>query len=245
MRIPRRFLTICAVAALLCGVGDVALAATGPRSIDRDSANHILARSVTAARQQHSVHVVEVEHAGKSVLTQTDNSNERSGEQLLVFSTGGHVDIRLFRRVLYIKANAKGIQLVYGKRDPTYANKWISVRSSVSAYKTLAEGIAFPTLIAEMPPSGRLSKSRVETIARHRVIAIEGRPNQVEQKVEGTETFDVSTRPPYLPPRITGRLTGNGHSATLTIDFSDWGRNFAIVGPTPSIAITRTNLLRR
>jgi hypothetical protein len=243
MRAPQRFLASCAVTALLCGVGGVALAASGPRSIDRESANHILSRSVIDAHQQHSVHVVEVEHASRSVLTQTDNSNERSGEQLLVFSTGGHVDIRLFRAVLYIKANAKGIVLVYGKRDPRYANVWISVPRSLAAFKTLSVGIAFPTLIAEMPPSGRLSRSKVETVARHRVIAIEGRPNQVEQKVKGTETYDVSTRPPFLPPRITGRLSGNGHVATLTIRFSDWGRDFHIVTPSPWISITRTDLL--
>lgn len=245
MRAPRRLLASCTVAALLVGAGGVALAAAAPRSIDGESANHILARSMADARQQHSVHVAEVEHAGTSVLTQTDNSNERSGEQLLVFSTGAHVDIRLFPPTLYIKANAKGIRLVYGKSDPTYSNKWISIARSSSAYKTLAQGIDFPSLLAEMPPSGKLSKSKVETVARHRVIEISGKPNQVAQKVTGTETFDVQASPPYLPPRITGHLTGNGHSATLTIGFSDWGRNFVIAAPARSIKITSTNLLPR
>ncbi|HEV3328177.1 MAG TPA: hypothetical protein VGZ33_02170 [Acidimicrobiales bacterium] len=245
IRAPRTLLASITFAALLGGLGSAALAAAVPRSLDSGSASHILARSLADARQQHSVHVVEVEHAGKSVLTQTDNSNERSGEQQLVFSTGAQVDIRLFRTTLFIKANAKGIVLVYGKTDPTYSNKWISVASSNAAYKTLANGIDFTSLIAEMPPSGKLTKSRIETVAGHRVIAIHGRPNQVAQKVDGSETFDVSTSPPYLPPRITGRLSGNGHSATLTISFSDWSRNFVIATPSPSIEITSTNLLHK
>lgn len=244
IRAPRRLLASCTLAALVLGAGGAALAARAPRSIEGESATRILARSLTDARQRHSVHVAEVEHAGASVLVQTDNSDERSGEQLLAFSTGAHVDIRLFPSVLYIKANAKGISLVYGKSDPKYANKWISVASSSTAYKTLAAGIDFPSLLAEMPPSGSLTKSGVETVAGHRVIAIHGKPNQVAEKVQGTETFDVSTRAPYLPPRITGRLTGNGHSATLTISFSDWGRNFTIAAPSSSIPITSTNLLK-
>ncbi len=243
IRAPRRLLASCLVTALVTGAGGAALAAAAPRSIDGESASHLLARSLGDARHQHSVHVDEVEHAGTSVLVQTDNSNERSGEQVLAFSTGAHVDIRLFPTTLYIKANAKGIELVYGKRDPAYANKWVSVPSSIAAYTTLAQGIDFRTLLAEMPPSGALRRSGVETVAGHQVIAIRGKPNQVAEKVAGTETYEVSTRPPYLPPRITGHLSGNGHSATLTISFSDWGRRFAIVTPTPSIAIASTNLL--
>jgi hypothetical protein len=245
MRAPRGRWASCATAAVVVSVvvGGAALAASAPRSIAEQPANRILAHSLTAAKRQHSVHVVEVEHAGRSVLTQTDNSNERSGEQVLVFSTHAQVDIRLRRAVLYIKANAKGITLVYGKADPKYANVWIAVPSSNGVYRTLAQGIEFPSLLAEMPPSGRLTKSKVETVAGHRVIAIVGKPNQVAQKVSGRESYEVSTRSPFLPPQITGRLTGNGHLATLTIRFSDWGRNFVIATPAPSIAISSTDLL--
>ena len=122
----------------------LAIAATPPRSIESETANQILARSLASARARHSVHAVEVEHTGGLVITQADNSNERSGEQLLNLSSHASVDIRLFRSVLYIKANEKGIELVYGKRDPTYANKWVSVASSLGAYRTLASGDRLP-----------------------------------------------------------------------------------------------------
>jgi hypothetical protein len=240
----RTFLATCAVAALACGPAGTAVATTSPRSIANEPARTILARSLTSARAKQSVHAVEVEHAGGQVLTQSDNSNERSGEQLLNFSSGASVDIRLFPTTLFIKANAKGIVLVYGKRDPKYANTWVAVRSSLGAYRTLATGIAFRSLLAEMPPTGTLTKSGVETVAGHRVVAITGKPNQVAQHVGGSETFDVSVAAPYLPTRVDGRLSGNHRTALLTIRFSDWGRNFSISVPRRPLPITRTDLLR-
>lgn len=251
MRSVRTLVTTCVAVTLACGIGVVAAAtatgsvaaATPTASIAGEPPNQILARSLAGARAEHSVHVVEVEHVGAQVLTQTDNSDERSGEQILAFSTGAHVDIRRLRTILYIKANALGIETVYGKQDATYANKWISVPSSNSAFTTLAMGIDFPSLLSEMPPTGRLSKSRVETIAGHRVIVVSGRPNQVAEKVSGTETFDVSVHAPYLPPRLTGRLTEKKHTATLTIGFGDWGHNFVVHAPATSTKISDTNLL--
>lgn len=240
-------LAACALAAFACGAvgADAAIAASPPRSIESETAHQILSQSLASARARHSVHAVEVEHTGALVITQADNSNERSGEQLLNLSSHASVDIRLFRSVLYIKANEKGIELVYGKRDPKYANKWVSVASSLGAYRTLASGIAFPSLLAEMPPTGALVKSTARTVAGHRVIVITGKPNQVAQQVGGSESFDVAVAAPHLPPRISARLTGKHRTATLVIAFSDWGHNFTILVPRPSISITKTNLLAR
>lgn len=245
-RAPRTIVAACALVAVACGAvgADAAVAVTPPRSIVSEPANQILARSLASARARHSVHAVEVEHTGGLVLTQADNSNERTGEQLLNLSSHASVDIRLFQRVLYIKANEKGIELVYGKHDPKYANRWVSVASSLVAYRSLATGIAFPSLLAEMPPTGALTKSTVRTVSGHRVIVITGKPNQVAQHVSGSEAFDVAVAAPHLSPRISARLVGkHRRTATLVISFSDWGHNFRIVVPPSSIAITKTNLL--
>ena len=246
MRTPRRrYLGSIAVAIVAAGLGVVGIAAGAPpsRSIVAASPNRILARSMAAARAEHSVHALEIEHVGRVILTQWDNSNERSGEQLLSLSSGAVVDIRLFPRVLYVKANAMGIKVLYGKNDRKYANKWVSVRRSVSVYRTLAVGIAFPSLLSQMPPSGPLTKSQVETIGRHRVIAISGRPNQVAQEVGGIEWFEVAAAAPHLPPRIVGHLRGSHETARVVITFSSWGRNFRIEAPSSSVKITSTNLL--
>jgi len=233
----------CLVAAVATAVVAAAGAAPAPRSIDAATPGQILARSMADARAQHSVHAVEVERVGALTVIQRDFSDERSGLQELFFSTGATVDIRLFRAVLYLKANSKGIQLVFSKRDNAYANKWLSVRRSNGAFPKLAEGIDFRSLLAEMPPTGPLAKSTLEVVARHRVIAISGNPNQVAQHVLGTESFDVSMRPPYLPPRISGHLRGNHRSANLVITFSNWGHNFVIEAPKRATPVSSTNLL--
>ncbi|HEV3211888.1 MAG TPA: hypothetical protein VGZ03_00690 [Acidimicrobiales bacterium] len=244
MRSTRRGLVTWCVVALVTSSGVAASAAGAPpRSIVAASPNRILAASMAAARGQHSVHATEVEHIGRQVVVQRDDSNERSGLQQLVLSTGATVDIRLFPTVLYLKANAKGIRLVFHVRDDKVVNRWVMVRRSNGAYKTLAAGIDFPSLLAQMPPSGRLAKSKVTVVGRHRVIAISGRPNQVAQHVDGTESFDVSTKAPFLPPRISGHLTSNRRSATLVITFSLWGRNFVIQPPHRAIPISKTSLL--
>ena len=246
MRTPRRrSLASIAVALVAGAIGIAGVAAAVPpsRSIAAASANRILARSMAAARAQHSVHAREVEHVGTELLIQWDNSNERSGEQVLSLSSGAVVDIRLFPRVLYVKANAKGIKVLYGKYDRKYANKWVSVRRAISVYRTLAEGIAFPSLLSQMPPSGPLAKSTVETIGRNRVIAISGRPNQVAQKVGGIEWFEVAAAAPHLPPRIVGHLRASHQTARIVITFSNWGHNFKIAAPSESVKITSTNLL--
>src|SRR5271169_3453294 len=149
MRAVRRAVVAGCLVASITAVG-LAAAAAQPisHSITGATANQILAASLRAARVQHSVHAVEIEHIGHLVVIQRDDSNERSGLQQLVFSSGATVDIRLFRAVLYIKANAKGIQLVYSKRDDKYADVWVSVPKSSGAFAKLAEGIDFPALLA-------------------------------------------------------------------------------------------------
>lgn len=243
MRGARRVIAASCLVIAVATVAAVAAAAPAPRSIDAATPSQILARSMADARAQHSVHAVEVERVGTLTVIQRDFSDERSGLQELVFSTGATVDIRLFREVLYLKANGKGIQLVFSKRDNAYANRWLSVRRSNGAFPKLAEGIDFPSLLAEMPPTGPLAKSTVEVVARHRVIAISGNPNQVAQRVLGTESFDVSMRAPYLPPRISGHLRGNHRSANLVIALSSWGHNFVIEAPKRATPISSTNLL--
>ena len=230
-----------ATAVLIATVG-VASASSGRTPILSMTPSQILATSLAAARSQKSATATEIQHEGGTKATQKADSFQQGGEQVLGSSTGAAADIRLLKGVVYLKDNAQGIKMMFGVSDAKWANKWIKVTSKSSAFAPLSSGITFPSLLSQLPPTGKLTKSKVESVGGHQVIAISGKPNQASGPVSGTEIFYVSTVAPYLPIEMTGNVTAQGHKLTLTISMSNWKRTFSIATPNSSTPINKTNL---
>jgi hypothetical protein len=205
------------------------------------SPSQILATSIrSAAREKSAATVATTTVLGISVKLVT-NSGPRSG---LGFETvDGHKgEVIFLNGVLYAKFDADLIKFNYGVSNAKAANKWISITKVSRYYNNLSTGIAFPSILAELQPSGTLSASSPSTLDGVSVIGITGKPNPVLGATSGSQTLYVATTAPFLPVEVVIKADESSIPVVLTVTPKNWGAPVSVSAPGVFTPIARTTL---
>ncbi|NNN08797.1 MAG: hypothetical protein HKL85_06335 [Acidimicrobiaceae bacterium] len=154
-------------------------------------------------------------------------------------STG---QVLLIKGRLYVNESAALISLQFGKADPKWANKWISIPKGNSSYVPLSSGLLFSSMMSQVRPTGTLHKSKLGTLNGVLVIAIAGSANPELGLTRGVETLFVAAKAPYLPVKLLAGGRSQGVPTSLTVTFSHWGRHLSYSVPRLVTPISATDL---
>jgi hypothetical protein len=73
-------------------------------------------------------------------------------------------------------------------------------------------------------------------------VGVTGSPNIHLGLASGTETVYVALAAPHVPVEMVASDVVQGQRQTFVITFTNWGKDFHITKPSPSVPISSTNL---
>ena len=215
--------------------------ASPPASFTGLSPSEILSTSLTAARAKGSATTIGATTVLGVHLRETTTSGRRSGYGYE--SVNGHGGTVVFLHgVVYAKLDAYLVKLDFGTPDPAVANKWISLTRASKYYTALAEGIAFPSVLQQMHPTGTLTTTPLTTTEGVATIGVTGGVNPALDTASGSETLYVATTAPFLPVKVVVKVSQAGVHVTITLTPKNWGVHVTVVAPRNFTSITKTAL---
>lgn len=217
---------------------------TSPASIAGLSARQIAALSLANARAAGSC--TNVSHGAAVGLSfgATTHSGAHVAEQVIDFNKS-HGTALLIGATAYVRMSAELISLEFGRSAPQLANKWISIVRTDKAFAGVTTGMLFSSMLAQVLPSGTLSKSKVVTLDGVKVIALNGGANARLGLSAAKQTLFVAARAPYLPVALDAAGRSQGVPTTLTVTFSHWGESLHYRAPASSLPWGSTTLAAR
>jgi len=199
-------------------------------------AHQILTAMLADAGQQRSCASTSTSLLSGIPFRLVTDSSTNVGEQFLTYD-GAAVALRVVKGIVYVYANRGGLFIQFGVKEPQFVDKWIEVTPTFLGYSQMEGGVLLASILAELPPTGALTTTKVLRAHGVRAVAIMGRPNTRSGFSSGKETIYVSTKTPYLPIEVTisGVTTGNVRDFEVT--FSGWGKAFRIVRPAGTVPV--------
>jgi hypothetical protein len=214
---------------------------TLPTSLEGLSAAQVASLSLASAHAQGSVISDAVGRATGYSFSESTDSGASVAQQRITLS-GASGLMRLVGGTLYANLDARMILLQFGVSAPTDANRWIAITRADKNFATFAAGLLFPSVMAQVRPVGPLTMSGVGNLKGRQVVAIGGTANAQLGLSASAETLFVSATAPYLPVEFTASGRADGVPTTLTVTFSNWGRQFVFPVPHDSVPISTTSL---
>ncbi len=215
--------------------------AATPTTLAGLSPTQILDTSLAAAASRGSATTIGSTTVLGIHLRETTTSGPRSGYGSETIN--GHRGAVVFLNgVVYAKLDSYLLKLDYGVSDNAEANKWISVTKASKAYAALAAGIAFPSVLREMRPTGVLTTTPLATVDGVATVGVSGAINPSFGVSTGSQTLEVSDVAPFLPVRVVVTTSEAGASATIVLTPKNWGEAVTAVAPKVNTPIARTSL---
>ncbi|HEY5121214.1 MAG TPA: hypothetical protein VII84_06530 [Acidimicrobiales bacterium] len=229
------------LASMLAGEAASAASHVAHSSLTKLSATQIVTLSLANA---HALGTCTNSSKGTAVgytFGSTTNSGTNEAQESTYFnkSTG---KVLLIEGRLYVNESAPLIALQFGKADPKWANKWISISTGNKAFVPFSSGLLFSSMISQVRPVGTLHKSKVGTLNGVKVIAISGSANAELGLTKSVETLFVAASAPYLPVELLAAGRSQGVPTSLTVNFSHWGHHFSYSAPRGVTPISSTDL---
>ena len=238
--IRRTCILIAAAVALIGGVVTKGRAYVFPsgHSFVSQSGAVILQKSLAAARQTGTTHLVASQTLDGQVTTMTFDMTPQGSTGQLVLGTET-VGLVTVDGTVYINGDAAYLSRDMGLPTPTaekYGNQWLSVPASDDAdLSQVAEFTQTTILIDEvLSLTGTIQKippTQVATVAMTGKLA----DNALNQgSVGDTATIDISTTAPHYPVSLSSSDPQNG---AQTLTFSNWGEHVTVTPPTQSVPL--------
>lgn len=150
-----------------------AFAAQSPKALRRSM--------FAAARQQHSVHYVEVGVAQSQDLHQRmvgDVAGGRGIQRVSFRISGkkGHFTVRVVKRIAYLRADIVALHDYFGfsgAQSAHFRGHWVAIRPSSSLYKPLASSVTLPSFLRDIYPRKPLALVRSKIHGR-RITGVRG-----------------------------------------------------------------------
>ena len=195
----------------------------------------ILQLSVSAMHSEGSFHYKSTASVGGVVaITLSTDSSLTDGDQ--VQKVDGSVETtRLIGKALYMNADAKAYDEVFGIKKTTLANEWVLVPSSNKNYSEISSAILVPSVIQQLVDVNQLKAVGSATVNGQTTLEIRGNAG-----ASGTETLYVSTTAPYLPVAVSAVSTDDGEKVLDELAFSKWGEKFTVAKPSKFVIATNT-----
>jgi hypothetical protein len=231
---------VAAMSLVLC-LGPVTSAgAVSSAAFSSESGRQIMATAMTAARTMSSCTWSTTTKVSGQAYSSITNSAMTTGQQTLVIGDAWTV-VRVIAGVVYIKENVTAMQEQFGVSDPKAANRWIAIPRTNSNFARFNTYILLPSMLSEVAPAGTL-KTTTTTLNHQLVVGVTGRPNIHLGLASGTETVYVALAAPHVPVEMVASDVVQGQRQTFVITYNNWGKNFHITKPSPSLPISSTNL---
>jgi hypothetical protein len=227
---------------LVLGLGPVTSAgAASTTAFSSESGRQIMATAMTAARAKSSCTWSTTTKVSGQAYSSMTNSAMTTGQQTLVIGDAWTV-VRVVAGVVYIKENVTAMQEQFGVNDPKAANRWIAIPTTNSNFARFNTYILLPSMLSEVTPAGALKTTKTTTLNHQLVVGVTGRPNIHLGLASGTETVYVAVAAPHVPVEMVASDVVQGQRQTFVITYTNWGKNFHITKPSPSLAISSTKL---
>src|SRR5271154_2916330 len=116
-----------------------------------------------ATNKEHSVHYAALSTApGYSARTVNDVATGEGIQRITVTDKGhtGHGQVRVVGRAAYLKGDAFTMRIYFGflrAQAKEYAERWIFIQHSSTAYASIAAGVTFPSFVRTLFPATKLS----------------------------------------------------------------------------------------
>jgi len=234
--------SLVATASLMLCLGPVTSAsAASPAAFSTESGRQIMSTAMSAARTLASCTTSTATKISGQGYSKITNSAMTTGQQTLVIGAAWTV-VRLIGGVVYIKENSTAMEEQFGISDPKAVNRWISIPRSNSYFANFNTYILLPSMLSEVTPGGTLKTTKTTTVNHQLVVGVTGSPNIHLGLASGTETVYVALAAPHVPVEMVASDVVQGQRQTFVITFTNWGKDFHITKPSPSVPISSTNL---
>src|ERR1035437_5958227 len=215
--------------------------ATTPVSLTGLTAKQILNISLKAAVAKKSATTVGTTSVLGISVREVTTSGPRSGYGNE--SINGHKGSIIYTGgVVYTKFDAFLIKFNYGVTDTAVDNKWISVTKASKFYRSLAQGITYPSVLQQLTPAGTLSALAPTTINGVSAIGIVGKVSATFGLPKGTQTRYVSATAPSPPLTHEVRASERGVSVDIVITPKNWGVAVSVSPPKVFTPVAKTKL---
>jgi hypothetical protein len=170
----------------------------------------------------------------------TGDSGSNAGRQVIT-GGGARWEALVVEGRLYISGDAKGLEDegFPSSVATSYANRWISVASTDSPYKSVIAELALYPALEELAPKGKLTLTPPTTRDGQQVIGVRGSVRtSTGSTASGTAVLYVSSSTPTLPVAYSAGATDHGQTAVETGTFSNWGKPVHFAVPAQSVAFS-------
>ncbi len=224
-----------ATLASACGSGTSTNSSTSSQPVDSQlshmSAQDIVTRAISAGTSAGSVHIDAHLRSGKRDEHFVGDAAPTSGRRMISGPTDQKTTELQVGTTAYFQANASALSSTLGFGSSVaqqIADKWVSIPQGEPNYSGLTNGLTLPSLLAELPQSGPLGKTKLSTVEGQEVIGVTGTFSGAQ------ETLYISATGSPIPVEI--RSSGKG--VTQVVTFSKWGTPVTITAPTNAIQLT-------
>jgi hypothetical protein len=199
-------------------------------------AQRILTAMLADANQQKSCTSTSTSLLSGLPFRLVTDSSTKVGEQFLSYD-GAAMALRVLKGIVYVYANRGGLFIQFGVKEPQFVDTWIEVTPTFRDYPQMQGGVLLASMLAELPPTGALTTTKVVSVHGERAVAIMGKPNNRSGFSSGKETIYVSAKAPYLPIEVTITAVTTGNVRDFEVTFAHWGKVFQIVKPADAVPV--------
>jgi len=191
---------------------------------------------IAAARAKQSVHYVSASNDGTSQITIKADAGRSEGIQQVAFRKGGktgHATVIVAGKTAYLRGDSFTLVSFIGLPSPgaaKYANVWIRIPSTSSAYAPIAAAVTLGSALDEIGPQNKTTAIRT-TVDGQKLIGVRG--TYTRQKKVYTDTIFARAANPPLPTEET--VVGPKFQAVNA--FSKWNEKISISIPKKTVAI--------
>jgi hypothetical protein len=227
---PYRLLVVVALA-LACGLPTAASAATSP--------SQLLSSMLAAARTHSSVHYVTAASFAGVRVSQVGAAGAGRGSQRITYRNGvsvGHVTVLVAANTAYMRGDEFALVDYMGLKAASaarYAGRWILIPHADKAYATIAAGVTFSSVIAELTLAAPLTRAPDTTIGGLRVVGVKGSSPNAAPGTTTTLYARAAGRPlPVREVAVQGKTRG-------TVTLSGWDGPVHVTAPADPVPISR------
>jgi hypothetical protein len=200
------------------------------------SASALMSLALKDAVAAGSVHEVERATAPGHLFTMDNDIATTSGRQI-INSDGAHAQVIVVKDVAYIYGDKKAVADYFqiSTTDPAkYANRWLSIPSTDSAYKTVSNAVTIKSDFTDVKIPGVVTRGATVEVNGQKVVPIKGSAPATSTSAKINATLFVTASSPVRPVELHLATT----SETVTTTWSKWGAAVVLSAPAKSSPLT-------
>ena len=201
--------------------------------------------SVTVGKAQSSVHYNAVQSDSTTKVTISADVAKTRGKETVSFThnkVSGKLTIYLVSTAIYINGNQSALANYMGfpaAASKKYANRWITVPSSNSAYTQLSSGLTMKTAFSLVPVTAPYTDIPTTTVNGKKVVGVKGSTSGSSSLTDAVVKFYAQATGKLLPVNESGSATSSGQAVKVNLDYSNWNESISLPKASNVVPITK------